>query len=129
MNRDVLIVEDEPDLVATYERLLHRHGYRVVSTGSRAAGLAAIRSRRPRLLITDLRLPDGNGLDVVRAARALPDPTPVIVVTGFGTSRAEAMSAGATAFLTKPFSTEMFNKLVQSLLEAGGADRPAPKDT
>jgi DNA-binding response OmpR family regulator len=119
MNRDVLVVEDEPDLVATYERLLHRHGYRVVSTGSRAVGLAAIRSRRPLLLITDLRLPDGDGLDVVRAARALPTPTPVIVVTGFGASRAAAMAAGATAFLTKPFSTETFSKLVRSLLETG----------
>jgi len=119
MNHDVLVVEDEPDLVATYERLLHRHGYRVVSTGSRAAGLAAIRSGRPLLLITDLRLPDGDGLDVVRAARALPTPTPVIVVTGFGASRPAAMAAGATAFLTKPFSTETFTKLVRTILEAG----------
>jgi DNA-binding response OmpR family regulator len=117
MSRDVLVVEDEPDLVATYERLLHRHGCRVVSVGSRTAGLAAIRSGRPHLLITDLRLPDGDGLDVVRAARALPAPPPVIVVTGFGTSRAAALAAGATAFLTKPFSTEAFNKLVRSMLE------------
>ena len=120
MSVDVLVVDDEPDLVATYERLLRRHGYRVISAGSRAAGLAAIRNGQPHLLIADLKLPDGDGLDVVRAARALPTPPPVIVVTGFasGTSREAAMAAGATAFLRKPFSTEAFRDLVRSILDA-----------
>jgi DNA-binding response OmpR family regulator len=114
----VLVVEDEADLVATYERLLRRHGYRVVSARSREAGLAALREEAPHLLIADLRLPDGDGLDVVRAARALPSPTPVIVVSGFASndSRNAALAAGASAVLAKPFSTDAFTKLVQSVL-------------
>jgi DNA-binding response OmpR family regulator len=114
----VLVVEDEADLVATYERLLRRHGYRVVSAGSRAAGLAALKEEPPRLLIADLRLPDGDGLDVVRAARALPTPTPVIVVSGFASNetRNAAIAAGASAVVAKPFSTEAFSKLIQSVL-------------
>ncbi len=117
---DVLVVDDEDDLVVTCERLLRRHGYRVISAGSRAGGRAAIARERPRLLIADLKLPDGDGLDVVRAARALPAAPPVIVVTGFGAepSRAAALSAGATAFMTKPFPTAAFAKLVRSTLEA-----------
>jgi CheY-like chemotaxis protein len=117
-SRRVLVVEDEADLVATYERLLRRHGYRVVSAGSREAALAALKAELPDLLISDLRLPDGDGLDVVRAARALPTPTPVIVVSGFASndSRAAALAAGASAVLTKPFSTEAFTKLIQSVL-------------
>ena len=114
----VLVVEDEADLVVTYERLLRRHGYRVVSTGSREAGLAALQAEQPHLLIVDLRLPDGDGLDVVRAARALPIPTPVIVVSGFTSndSRNAALAAGASAVLAKPFSTDAFTKLIQSVL-------------
>jgi CheY-like chemotaxis protein len=76
---------------------------------------------RPDLLIADLRLSDGDGLDVVRAVRALPRPPPVIVVSGFtfGASREAATLAGATAILSKPFSTEAFTKLVRAILEDG----------
>jgi CheY-like chemotaxis protein len=68
--KQILVVDDETDLLATYERLLRRHGYAVVPAASREAGLSAVRSGRPALVVTDLRLPDGDGLDVVHAARA-----------------------------------------------------------
>jgi DNA-binding response OmpR family regulator len=114
----ILIVDDEADLAATYERLLRRQGYRVQSVGSRRAGLAAIGAERPNLVIADLRLPDGDGLDVVRAARALPTPPPVLVATVLGSraSRQTALAAGASAFLAKPFATETFSSLVKELL-------------
>jgi CheY-like chemotaxis protein len=119
--REVLVVEDEPDMVATYERLLRRQGCRTTAARSCAAGLAAIAIGPLDLLITDLRLPDGDGVVLVRAARALPTPAPVIVVSGFafGASREAATQAGATAILSKPFSTEEFTKLVRAILEAG----------
>lgn len=114
----VVVVEDEADLVATYDSCAH--GYRVVSAGSREAGLAALKEEQPHLLIADLRLPDGDGLDVVRAARALPTPTPVIVVSAFTSNetRDAALAAGASAVLAKPFFTDAFTKLVQSVLPA-----------
>ena len=65
----------------TYERLLRRQGYRVVTAGSCGRGSLAVESAAVRLVIADLRLPDGDGLDVVRAARALPAPPPVLVAT------------------------------------------------
>ena len=119
--REVLVVEDEPDMVATYERLLRRQGCRTTSARSCAAGLRAIAIWPPDLLITDLRLPDGDGLVLIRAARALPTPAPVIVVSGFafGASREAATQAGATAILSKPFSTDEFTRLVRAILEAG----------
>ena len=96
--RKVLIVEDEPDMVATYERLLRRHGYRTIAgcpmaTGSLSSGPRGCLRRRP----------------------------PVIVVSGFtsGASREAAALAGATAVLSKPFSTEAFTKLVRAILEGG----------
>ena len=69
-------------------------------------GVAAVVRERPDLVISDLRLPDGSGLDVVRAARSMPEPPSVIVVTGYPSAetRQAALAAGATTFLAKPFA-------------------------
>ena len=64
MPRAVLIVDDEADLVTTYERLLRRHGHHVVSAGSRHAALAAPGAQPLDLVVADVRLGDGDGLDV-----------------------------------------------------------------
>jgi len=111
----VLVVDDEQDLVASYERLLRRQGYRVIARGSRHDGLAVIEREPLALVISDLRLPDGDGLDVVRAARCAPTPIPAIVVTGFGAaaSRQAALAAGAFAYLAKPFAAADFTAAVQ----------------
>jgi DNA-binding response OmpR family regulator len=116
----ILVVDDESDMAKSYERILRRQGYQVVSVGSRTAGLRAMESQPFRLVIADLRLPDGDGLDLVRAARALPAPVPVIVATVLGSreSRQAAMAAGASAFIAKPFSNESFRSLVRQVLEA-----------
>jgi len=118
MDHAVLVVEDEADLVNTYGRLLRRHGCRMTAAGSRREGLAALEAQPFALVISDLRLPDGDGLDVVRAARARADGLPVIVVTGFASaqSRQQAMEAGATAYLAKPFSTLALASLIQEVL-------------
>ena len=122
MDKTVLVVEDEPDLAVSYERLLRRHGCRVSSVGSRQAALQAIAvAPPPELVIADLRLPDGDGLDIVRAARALPQPPPVLVVTVFASraSRRAALEAGAAAVLAKPFDAETFIRVVNDVMRAG----------
>ena len=118
MNR-ILVVEDEADLVVTYDRLLRREGYRVVTAASRAEGLKALESSRPALVISDLRLPDGDGLDIIRAARSLDPPAPVIVVTAFASraAREAALASGASAFLAKPFPASALLQLVHDELE------------
>jgi two-component system response regulator PilR (NtrC family) len=118
MDMAILVVDDERDLTASYERLLRRQGYRVVSADSRRAGLAALPTQTWRLVIADLRLPDGDGLDVVRAARALPAPPPVLVATVLGSraSQKAALEAGATGFLAKPFTTDSLSSLVRQLI-------------
>ena len=119
----VLIVEDEPDLLATYRRLLARGGLRVVTVTTREAGLAALADEPFNAAIIDVRLPDGDGLDVVRRAHALSPPTPVVVVTGFPSrhSRQAALAAGATDFIAKPFDAAALAARVQTLTTA-----PAP---
>lgn len=118
MNR-ILVVEDEADLAVTYDRLLRRHGYRVVTAASRVEGLKAISSAPPALVIADLRLPDGNGLDIIQAARAREPKIPVIVVTAFASRAASdaALASGAAAFLAKPFPASALLRLVHDELE------------
>jgi CheY-like chemotaxis protein len=107
--RRVLVIEDEADSLVTYERLLGRQGHEVITATSRAGGLAAVRAatgeHRLDLVVCDLRLPDGDGLDVVRAALGTADPPSVIVITGYPSeeTRRAATAAGATAFFAKPF--------------------------
>ena len=114
----VLVVDDESDLVETCARLLARRGYRVVTARSCAGGQAALRDEAPALLVSDLRLPDGDGLGLVRAARSLAPPIPAIVITGYAseTTREAARAAGAVAFIGKPFTTELFARAVEEAL-------------
>ena len=118
MRRRVLVVDDETDFLATYERLLRRQAYDVVTVTSRAAGLAALAGEPLDLVISDLRLPDGDGLDVVRAARDARDPVPVIVITGYPSdeTRRAALAAGATMFLAKPFVAVVLLAAIRSSL-------------
>src|SRR5579864_4445128 len=118
MSPTVLAVDDELDLLATYYRLLTRGGYRVITTPSRTTGLVAVERERPRLVIADLHLPDGDGLDVIRAARLLTPPASAIVVTRFSGEpyRRAAQAAGASGFLSKPFESAALLDLVRSHL-------------
>ena len=114
----VLVVDDEPDMRISYERLLKRLGYRVVQAGTRGRGLAVVHAEPLILVVSDLRLTDGSGLDVVAAADAAPTRVPAIVVTGFlsAGSRRAALDAGAAGFLAKPFAAHDFTALVGQVI-------------
>ena len=104
----VLIVDDEVDLARTCERLLRRHGYDVVTATTRASALTALAAGTSWLVVCDVRLPDGSGLDVVRAARQQTPPARAIVMTGrpSETGRRAALDSGADEYMTKPFKNE-----------------------
>ena len=114
MSGFVLIVDDEHDLAVACQRLLTRNGWQVTTVGRRQAALAVLTAGAPpALAIVDRQLPDGDGLDVVRAARA--QGTPVIVMSA-RTSRAnrtQTLEEGAAGFLGKPFSAQDLLDLVR----------------
>lgn len=115
----VLVVDDESDLAESCARLLRRNGYQVVIANSYAAGHAALNGTSPALLVSDVRLLDGDGLDLVRAAGARQPKVPSIVISGYlsAASQIAARDAGAVAFLSKPFSNDVFSRAVQLALE------------
>lgn len=125
----VLLVDDEPDLLVTYGRLLRQHGFKVITATGREAALKVIRSSAvpPAVVITELRLADGNGLDVVRAANACEPAPTVIAISRFpsGIERRIALEAGATTYLTKPVSLSTFSLAVTKAL---GVPSPARDD-
>jgi CheY-like chemotaxis protein len=114
----ILTVDDEPDFLVTYARLLRIHNLSVVPNTSVHQALTLLGRDPFALVVTDLRLSDGDGLDVVRATRALHPAPPVIAVTGFASAESQraAFAAGVQAYLVKPFSVESFTSLVCALL-------------
>jgi DNA-binding NtrC family response regulator len=100
----VLIVDDEPDVVANWARLLGRADYPCITATDGERALALLESERPEIVLTDLKMPGVDGMQVLARARELDPDTVVIIITGHGTveSAVEAMRAGAFDYLLKP---------------------------
>lgn len=100
----VLVVEDEPGIRSLVRLMLGSAGYRVVEAGTAERADVEARTHRPDLLIVDLGLPDGDGLDVIRRVRRW-SPVPIIVLSArtMEEQKVAALDAGADDFVTKPF--------------------------
>ena len=118
MKETVCLIEDEKIMRVTLEDALKGAGYEVVSFETGAAGLEALRNAPCDVVVTDVRLPDMDGFDIVREVARQGD-SQVIVMTAFGTIKdaVEAMKLGALDYITKPFSLDEFLLLVERALE------------
>jgi len=115
----ILLVEDKPELREMLATALVRMGYEVAPAGDLAAALRELKSRRFALVLTDLKLPAGSGMDVLRASLEAEAETPVIVMTAFGTvpQAVEAMKQGAYDFIQKPIDLDHLEHLVRRAIE------------
>jgi CheY-like chemotaxis protein len=109
----ILLVEDHASTASTLARLLRKLGHDVSVAGGVAAGLAVARAERFDLLISDIGLPDGTGLDLVRQLRATHPDLPAIALSGYGTEAdvRRSLAAGFTQHLTKPINLEQLKGL------------------
>jgi DNA-binding NtrC family response regulator len=100
----VLIVDDEPDVVANWARLLGREDYSCLTATDGERALTILESERPEIILTDLKMPGVDGMQVLARARDIDPDSVVIMITGHGTveSAVEAMRAGAFDYLLKP---------------------------
>lgn len=105
---------------------MERRGYQVTTAESVAAGIAAARSIRPLYAVCDLKLGDGNGLEVVQAVRAARPDARVVVLTGYGNiaTAVAAVKAGAVDYLAKPTDADA----IESALKAQGDKLPQPPE-
>lgn len=117
----VLICEDDPNLRELMRASLGED-YRFVDAASVAEAQDALRLADPAVVLVDLLLPGGSGLDIIRAVRGRPEraDAPVVVVSAWTTDdyRAAAEDAGADAFVAKPFPPESLAALVADLLRS-----------
>jgi len=102
----ILAVEDEPDIRKILRALLEGDQYRFIEAETAERGEIEARSHKPDLLLVDLGLPDGNGIDLIRRIRAW-SPVPIIVLSArtMEEQKIAALDAGADDYVTKPFST------------------------
>jgi two-component system response regulator PilR (NtrC family) len=114
----VLVIDDEADIRELLELSLVRMGLAVDCAGSAAAAKQLLQSKRYDLCLTDMRLPDGDGLDIVRFIGVQCADLPVAVITAFGSTEnaVAALKAGAFDYLTKPLSLDQLRALVKSAL-------------
>jgi len=117
--RHIVIVDDEPNIGLSLRLILEGEGYRV-SICESAAGFNAQRAMgHMDLYLVDLRLADGNGIDLLRSLRQRGDETPVVMISGHGTIRdaVEATRSGAFDFLEKPLARDRVLLVVKNALE------------
>ena len=121
----VLVIDDEPDLRTLYELTLLREGYRVEAAGNLTEARQLLGERRYEAVITDMRLPDGLGLELLKDVQSGRRPERCIVITAYGSAEnaVEALKAGAFDYLTKPVDLKQFRTVVSSAIHDGRATR------
>lgn len=119
----ILLVDDEPDLLQLMELTLVKMGLDTERAANVAEARQRLTSRRYDLCLTDMRLPDGSGLEIVALANQQKAPVPVAVITAFGSAEnaVEALKAGAFDYLAKPVALDQLRALIKSALNIPGA--------
>ena len=121
---EILIVDDEPDIRELLEITIGRMGLKTAAADSVAAAITLLNNREFALCLTDMKLPDGNGMEIIQHIQRDAPQTPVAMITAFGNVETAigALKAGAFDFITKPIDLERLRILIQTSLrlEDGG---------
>jgi two-component system, NtrC family, nitrogen regulation response regulator NtrX len=123
--RKILVVDDEPNIGRSLEMILEGEGYDVAVCRTAEEFRARIATYRADACLFDVRLPDGNGIDLLRALRHNDDRVPVVMISGHGTiaDAVEAIRAGAFDFLEKPLARDRVLVVVKNALEQASLRR------
>jgi len=125
-DRTLLLLDDDDAFLKRLAKAMEKRGFEVEMAGSVAAGKAIATARPPAYAVCDLRLEDGNGLDVVEVLRERRPDCRIVVLTGYGAiaTAVAAVKIGATDYLSKPAdATDITNALL-----ANGAELPPPPE-
>ena len=123
----LLLVDDDEPFLRRLAKAMEKRGFEVEMAGSVAAGCAIATARPPAYAVVDLRLEDGNGLDVVEVLREKREEARVVVLTGYGAiaTAVAAVKIGATDYLSKPADADT---ITQALLASEGDLPPPPEN-
>jgi len=114
----ILILDDEPDMIENCRRVLASAGYQCLTTTSPSEALKMIETEHPDLMLTDLRMPEMDGMEILKRARELDPRMPVMMLTGYATveTAVAAVKAGAFDYISKPFSNDQLKLTVERAL-------------
>jgi two-component system, chemotaxis family, chemotaxis protein CheY len=114
----ILVIDDEQGIRDLLDTLLRRKGYDVVLAESGRQGLELFRRERPDVIVLDLKMPEMDGLTVLRQIKNLDPGKPVIILTGAGTAEAEQQvrALGVTEYVEKEFSLHLLGDSLKRLL-------------
>ncbi len=123
----LLLVDDDEVFLKRLARAMEKRGFTVETAGSVTAGKVIARARPPAYAVIDLRLEDGNGLDVVEALRDAREDARIVVLTGYGAiaTAVAAVKIGATDYLSKPADA---NEVIRALLANPDDALPEPQE-
>lgn len=118
----ILLVEDEKEIRRFVRNILEEQGYRLVEAENQSRGLVEAATRKPDLIILDLGLPDGDGIDLIRDVRGW-SQMPILVLSARvdEADKVQALDAGADDFLTKPFGVSELQARLRALLRRRGS--------
>src|SRR5262245_28522740 len=121
----LLVIEDEPVLARNIGKAFSRRGFTVHEAGTIAEGLRIVEEVRPEVVLLDLRLPDGNGLEALPTILGADADVAVIMMTAYGSvaDAVEAMQRGARDFVLKPFELDELRMRVERAVGAARAQR------
>ncbi|MBC7648154.1 MAG: sigma-54-dependent Fis family transcriptional regulator, partial [Vitreoscilla sp.] len=124
----ILVIDDEPDLRTLYELTLLREGYRVEAAGNLAQARQLLKDVQFDAIITDMRLPDGLGLELLREMVKAQRTERCVVITAHGSAdnAVEALKAGAFDYLTKPVDLKQFRSVVASAIQSAKTLEASP---
>ena len=119
----ILVVEDEPATLTELCEFLAEEGYEVTPAGNGAEALRAFERRRREIVVTDVRMPEMNGLELLRRIKKISEKTSVVIVTGHGSESlaVEALRAGASNYLKKPIDLGALERIIIGLVAVSGA--------
>jgi len=113
----LLAIDDEPGILAMVDRFAQRFGFEVVTRTDARAGLAEMPALKPAAVMVDLKMPEVNGLDVLRAIRDIDPTCQVILMTAHASvdTAIEALKLGALDYLSKPFDLDRLGDLLTTI--------------
>ena len=116
---NILVMEDDLNVAKGLEMVLTEEGYQVNLAGTGELAMKAFQEKKFDLLVADLRLPDINGMEVIKQVKERKPDTEVIVITGYGTTATavEAMKIGVHDFLPKPFTEDQIKNSITEALK------------
>lgn len=114
----ILVIDDEEKMCWALERALSHEGYQVITATRGLQGICLARENEPSMVILDLKMPDIDGIEVLKKLKSINPNIPVIMITAHGTidTAIEAMKIGATDYITKPFKLEKIKIQVKQAL-------------